>query len=390
MKPHNLLFIFGFFYYLVTPPLVGLFGFFYTYPGMDFWHKDFKNITNQLSNYYLIILLFTFSYFFGSYFIKFLPRKESYLSINIEKKTIYILPIGVAAIFVIICFFLIIKNYDILFTGYSTYDVSFLGMLASLNSVSLVMILYFIITKSSRLVIYSFCIAILIISVILLGLGSRMYILIPLVALFVYKIYYSNSKWHLFKTTGLGIMALFFLLLIGSWRIGGVFDSDFLAYLLVSEPVFTWWSTSIFLFENSTFPFALPSNFITSFFNFIPSFLFENKSSLIISIKESFYYESPLGADSIFVNVMGNFGWFFGGFFFFFLGFFYSFIEDLSRKGGFYLAYYIAVVALIPFQVFRDNFSIIHKQLFWNMLIVPVFILITIYLITRLLPKKGL
>jgi len=43
------------------------------------------------------------------------------------------------------------------------------------------------------------------------------------------------------------------------------------------------------------------------------------------------------------------------------------------------MAYYIGVVSILPFQFFRDNFAIINKQIFWNMLIVP-FVILTVLL----------
>jgi hypothetical protein len=106
-----------------------------------------------------------------------------------------------------------------------------------------------------------------------------------------------------------------------------------------------------------------------------PTFLFEEKSSLIISIKDFYNYVSPLGADSIFVSVQGNFGWLGGLLFFYFIGLFLSIIEYLSKKNKFLLSYYIGISTLIPFQLFRDNFGIINKQFIWNMLLIPVIII---------------
>lgn len=389
MKPHNIFFLLGFIFYFVLPVFVGNFQIFEEMPGMSNWHADYGRSKEKISHYLIIILLFLVSFYGGSNFLKILPKKVSQKK-RIEKKTPvdFFSIIGYSFIFLILGF--IVQYRSILFTGYETYDKTILGALATINIVSLIILFYLIFTSAKLKTKIIFISGVFLSSFVLIGLGSRIYVLLPVISMFTYKVFYASKKWH-FKTVAFyGFLFFLSLLFVGAWRIGASFDYNFLIYLFVAEPVFTWWSTATFLANNELQIISYPSNYISSFLNFLPSFIFTNKARLIVDLKDLFLYQSPLGADSLFVNVQGNFGWFLGMFFFFFLGFYYSFIEFYSRKNNFILSYYIGIVSIIPFQLFRDNFGIINKQLFWNMLIVPSFIMFLILLIYNLLPKKQI
>lgn len=379
MKPHNLLFLFGFTYYLIVPLIVGYFGLMADLPAMDRWHSSFQNAKDNLDSYTFIILSYFISFYLGSNFIKILPIKRINLSTTTKFPVKNLNIIGYLFFFIVLFFTLSYR--DILFTGYQTYEGSILGTLATINSVSLVLSFYILFNTSTSskniflwIIVFS--------SVLLIGLGSRMYILIPIIALFIYKLFYSEKKWKFSKVIFYGTLILVFLLIIGAWRIGSNISVDFLIYLFFAEPTFTWWSSATFLSNNELSMIELPANYFSSFLNFLPSFIFENKENMIASLRDVHYYEAPLGADSIFVSIQGNFGWYFGALFMFFIGLFYSVIEFKSRKNKFWRAYYISIVSILPFQFFRDNFGIINKQIFWNMLIVPfVFLLILLFLL---------
>jgi hypothetical protein len=128
------------------------------------------------------------------------------------------------------------------------------------------------------------------------------------------------------------------------------------------------------LASNSIDAVQIPHNFISSFYNFIPGFLYE-KSAELVSLHRDFNYSAPLGADSLFVNIVGNFGYIFGCVYFLGLGLFLSWIYDRSRSSVWWLTYYLAICSVIPFQFFRDGFFIINKMIYWNMLAVPLTII---------------
>lgn len=381
-KPHNLLFLFGFFYYLVLPPIVGSFGLMMDMPLMDKWHSDFAMAKIQLDKYFFIIMSYFLFFYLGSFSISLLKNKSNNFDKNIKYKEVSLSSVAIAFLFLI--FIIAYLHKEILFTGYQSYEGSILATLASLSTTSLILFLYAQNNFDKKIFLFNIVLS----SILLLGLGSRMYVLIPIVALFVYKMYYSYNKWKFKSILLFGFFMLLVFLVIGAWRIGANISSDFLLYLFLAEPTFTWWSSATFLGNNVLQIIDTPLNFFSSFINFIPSILFPEKGSLIFSLKDAHYYEAPLGADSIFVSIQGNFGWYFGIFYMFFLGLFYSIIETFSGKNKFFFAYYIGIVSLLPFQFFRDNFAIINKQMFWNMLILPLAIIFIVFLLCKLLPKK--
>jgi len=376
IKPHNLFFLFGFIYYLVVPLFIGYLGLMVDMPAMDRWHTEFINAKKNLDSYIVIIASYFIAFYLGSNFIKLLPAKR------MNFKTVTKFPIKnlniVGYLFFFVALSVAVSYKDILFTGYKTYELSILGALATLNNVSLIFYFYILFNtgiSSKNIFLWNIIFS----SILLIGLGSRMYVLIPLIALFTYKLFFSKKKWKFNKVIFYGFLILVFILIIGAWRIGSNISVDFLIYLFLAEPTFTWWSTATFLGNNELSMIGIPANYFSSFLNFLPSFIFKNKSNMIIGLNEYYYYIGPLGADSIFVSIQGNFGWYFGTLFMFCVGFYYSLIEFASRKNSFLMAYYIGVVSILPFQFFRDNFAIINKQIFWNILIVP-FVILTVLL----------
>lgn len=386
IKPHNLLFLFGFVYYLIVPLIVGYFGLMANMPAMDRWHSEFQNAKDNLDSYIFIIISYVIAFYLGSNFIKILPIKRINFNMTTKFPVKNLNIIGYLFFFIVLSFAVFYK--DILFTGYQTYEGSILGALATINNVSLVLYFYILFNTSTSskniflwIIVFS--------SILLIGLGSRMYVLIPIIALFIYKLFYSEKKWKFSKVVFYGFLILAFILIIGAWRIGSNISVDFLIYLFFAEPTFTWWSSATFLGNNELSMLDLPANYFSSFLNFLPSFIFENKGNMIASLRDVHYYEAPLGADSIFVSIQGNFGWYFGTLFMFCLGLFYSLIEFASRKNSFLMAYYIGIVSILPFQFFRDNFGIINKQIFWNMLIVP-FVILLIFLFLLKVSKLNI
>ena len=384
IKPHILFFIFGFIYYLIIPIAIGSFEVMIDMPGMISWQDTFNSAQTNLPNYFFIITAFFIAFLSGSslrYNI-FLGRRKT---VNLSEKNKKIDLRITALIFLFIVLYFIANNLGLLFTGYETYDLVLLGAMATINSVSTVLLIYVLLnSKVSNLQSWLFFISIIFCSVFLIGLGSRMYVLIPIIAIATYKFYYARVRWKGNIFYLYFALVIILLLMIGTLRIGEHLTLDFLAYLLFAEPTYTWWSTGSFLSLNQLLALDFPSNYISSFLNFLPNFLIDDKQSLIQLIRDKYFYISPLGADSIFVSIQGNFGWFLGFFFMLLVGFFYASIETLSKRSNFFMAYYIGIVSVLPFQFFRDGFGILNKQLFWNMLIVPAMLIFISILISKL------
>lgn len=370
IKPHNFLFLFGTLYYLIIPPIVGILGLVSDMPGMNAWYSDFYYVKEKLDIYFLIVLSYVVSFYLGSSFIKMIPIKKKSLAPSYKYYSSSIKLFGY--ILLLIIMFISYQNISILFTGYETYDYLFLGALGTINIISLFFFIYTLLEGKNNKI---FLIVLVFSSFILIGLGSRMYVLIPIISFFIYKLFYAKRKYNFTKLIFYGIPIAILLLLIGAIRIGADVNAEFLTYIFLAEPVFTWWSASTFLSANELLAIDIPISYISSFVNFLPSFFFPDKAKLLISITENHFFESPLGATSMFVSIQGNFGWYGGMIFMSVFRLFYSIVELYTKRNNFILTYYICIVSVLPFQFFRDGFSIINKQLFWNMLIVPLLLM---------------
>lgn len=383
---HGVLFLLGFIYYLIVPPLIGTFEFISDYPGMPNWIADFSDINwSKIMMYCIIVLTYLISFFAGSLFINLVQKRVVYQPqptrkhLNISGYTI--------PIFILIVFIAVI-NREYLFTGYSEQSAEFsvLGPLTTLTMVQTYIVIYQHISNLAKGKLYLLSLITLIFaSIILMGLGSRMYVLIPILASIIFKINYSEDRTSLTKFFFLGIGILLAMLAVGAWRIGVSFDPGFYLYLFFAEPTFTWWSASTFLSNNDLSAFSFPVSFGSSIINFIPSIFFENKSDYIINLNTIYNYRAPLGAESLFVSVQGNFGYVYGFCYIFLIGFYYSLIRVLSVRNVFYKTYYVLICAVLPFQFFRDPFSVINKQIFWNMFLIPMMLYTIAFFLRRLI-----
>lgn len=364
---HNYLFFFGVVYYLILPLyLVSCnwgtdaagFQHIYTYYDSSFRGK-----------YLLIVLFFVVSFYSGSLaLLKFIvPVKKTTNSLfsTIGNRDIFLFSFP----FWLFGQFIIFKNADQLFQGYTIdYNIKFIGLIASLNVLFLFLFLYQKLNKKTNLFLLFSLIEF---SVILLGQGSRMYVLIPIVATAIFML--DNSYIQLKKLFVWGGVAVLFFLFIGIYRLGiNNVSTDLLLYIGMAEPSLTWISC-VSMFALNPLPlFAFPRHFLSSFYNFIPTVIFPQKSAYILPL--SLDFEAPLGATSIMVTIISDFGILGGCFMFFALGFLLTYIR-FNYKGKFGLTYYYCCCGVIPFQLFRDGSEIVNKMFFMNLFIVPVFLL---------------
>lgn len=377
MLNHRNLFVFGFLYYLVLPVLVGVTGLLSDSPGFVYWFPVFRQIPiNTLLTYFVVIGFFLLAYLLGSGRVQRDLRPIVPLPVSSETSLFFL---AIAIGFIVFDLVVAFRYHEILFTGYSSFESArqIVGMISTVNTLLGFMTVYLLLSNSRRKLLRLYLVALFVTSVILLGLGGRLYVVIPLLALLIYKLGFAPRRMGGWRVFLLGTAIVLFMLSVGVWRVGGATSAKALSFIFFAEPVFTWWSAATFLTNNqSNLPLLeFPSNFLSSFVNFIPSYLTPDKTSMIASIADKYPFSNPLGAQSIFVSVVGNFGICLGTVFMFLVGKWFCKIERAAEASAFFRAYYILAVSVLPFQFFRDDFSLINKQLFWNLLIVPALLL---------------
>lgn len=368
---HNWLFLFGFIYYLVLPLIVEQYNYLSDMPGMHLFYINFPN-QEQMNNYYLLSSLFFISFFSGSYFSLLFKKKT--IIVARQSQVIRKKHFNSWILYLLVIFnqYLIVSNKNLLFSGYTIgYQVDTLGQLASLNC--LYIFLYLYLKKSSfrnKKDILFLKLLLLENSVILLGFGSRMFVLIPLLSFVIYLL--DNKIIKKEKIIIPLIISISIFLIVGVIRQGSSsLDLDKLIFIALAEPLFTWISAGSFIQMNQTINFIdFPYNFLGTFLNFVPSFIFPNKADFIKNVP--YAYEAPLGAGNIIVMLYGNFGLFVAPVVSFIGGFLLTAIR--YAKSYFFQIYYYCICGLIPFILFRDMQSF-NKLLFTSFLLYPVIIL---------------
>lgn len=383
---HNWLFLFGFIYYLVLPLIVEQYNYLSDMPGMHLFYINFPN-QEQMNNYYLLSSLFFISFFSGSYFSLLFKKKTTIAAQQYQVNRRKHFNSWILYLLVIFNQYLIVSNKDILFSGYTTgYHVDTLGQLASLNC--LYVFLYLYLKKSSfrnKKNILFLKLLLLENSVILLGFGSRMFVLIPLLSFVVYLL--DNKIIKTKKIIIPLILSILIFLIVGVIRQGSSsLNLDKLIFIAIAEPLFTWISAGSFIQMNQTINIIdIPYNFLGTFLNFVPSFIFPNKADFIKSIP--YAYEAPLGAGSIVVMLYGNFGLLLAPVVAFIGGFLLTVIR--YTKSYFFRIFYYCVCGLIPFILFRDMQSF-NKLLFTSFLLYPLIILNLNFGSAKILKKVNL
>lgn len=369
---HIYLFVFGFLYYLILPFYIVLNRAFGDFPGMNHLYANYNQ--NAMSLYIPFISILLLAFIIGSIIpLKFIKKASTTykheLIFGNRDLFLLLLPIFLYAQY------LIFNNRANLFQGYLVeYDTQFIGNIATFNTLFLFWGLYYKQKKNekNKLLTIFLNLSIFEFSVILLGLGSRMYILIPLVSFLLYLLDINKiTIKQLFINTCTSILLL---LSIGVWRLGNNISLDALLYIGVAEPCLTWISAESMFVQNTSLPlFSFPTNFLSSFFNFIPSAILPNKEELIKPITLS--YETPFGATNLLLSLIDNFGMLGSCFVLFIFGFILSYIR-INARSLFSQTYYFCICGVIPFQLFRDSLTIINKILFYNFLLFPLILII--------------
>lgn len=266
------------------------------------------------------------------------------------------------------------------FSGYENYDIAVLGPLATTLYIS-VLFFHFFVDKSIK---RAFLLIFLISSILMIGLGSRMFFILGSITLVIG--YVSRNPDALKKIYFyLSLILLFsFVVLVGIFRGTDEISSEMFIGIAFAEPLYIATSASTYLANIGERPFlSFPSDLIASLINFIPSAIYPDKLNFIESIVLDVNKFSPFGGSSLLVNLYSNFGVAYP-IFVFLIGLFYGYLYKRALTSRFFRAVYFSVLPLLMFYFFREGFITVFKVMFYNSLIFP---LIVISFMRLMLPK---
>lgn len=365
-------FLFGVFYYFFVPGIVSVLALFADSPGVDEWFVFSQVFFKEYQfDFILLVALWVTSFLAGCLCVALTKNMYSmrYVEAKNQSPQAFLSYLIVLFLFLVLFFYLYIGR-GVLFGGYSNYDATILGGIATISLLSYGTFLS--VSRGASYFLSFLLISLLVIlSVVLLLSGSRMYVLVPItgfVAMGLLRFRQLKARAYIFL-----LVFLFagFFLVFGVLRSATLTLSDSL-YVLIAEPVFTSYSLVSFWRYNDLQFFEFPRSFFSSFLNLVPSLIWPGKDSYIYDLAAQGYYTyAPLGAESICASLLANFGVIGSALFVAAIGAFLHFLY-IFRGRQFVMAAYLGAVSLIPFMFFRDPFSVFFKSMTLVSFIIPL------------------
>lgn len=406
---HIFLFTMGFNFYLVVPIIVGNTGIFASYASMKTWYTLYKNIEKPVMIVYLLtIFIFYVCYTCSSEIIclfshitliqhireKIKENKPGACSIdfkNINKKylNIYLL------MFILISVYFIFRFRHLFFRGY-TNPVSYSLQKGPFVAVSIMIfsitLLYSLISKKQGNIISfrktinnHFFYTYIIVGILIVSLGGRLYFLSAVMMLLVMRSVLFN-KFHIKKIIYIFILLAFIMGIIGVLRLGsaGTVSLKLIIFNIFQETLYTSYSLISFLKAGRLELLNFPRFIVSDFINLIPSFILPDKLAYTLKPYEFGYkIYSPLGATNVYVTSLINFG-ILGSFLFFIV---FGKILDYLKKRKTILSdtIYIMFSGFIAFTFFRDGAdNSLIKNFFEFSLLIPILIYYSYYFFQKI------
>ncbi|EOA3786122.1 hypothetical protein ACH0R5_004260 [Vibrio vulnificus] len=361
-----LFFSFGFLYYLVIPVLSIHF-----LDDNRYVEIALKHIGNDTygSEYYIVSLVGFFSFYVA---LK-LGEKIKISGVNFGHRVryYYLAPKIIASSLLLVLMLSTFKGISSgvsLFSGYSDYNIAILGPYATTLFCSVIFLNYFE-KKSSK---FYFVFIFLLSSLLLLGLGSRMFFLLGTISIILNKI--CNNPKVIKKPVFLcGVVAIFLLVLfVGVWRSQGDISGNEIMGIFIAEPLFTSISSVNYFKEiDEFFVIKSPNDIFAAIINFVPSLMMPDKSKVVEAIGYDIREYSPFGASSLLVNVHINFGILFY-IYFCIIGFVFGLLKNLAKVNKLFYSIYLSSLPLLMFHFFREGFITYIKVQFFNAILLPI------------------
>ncbi|MHB0776587.1 O-antigen polymerase [Halomonas sp. WWR20] len=369
-------FIFGIIYYLLLPII---FAEFFHRQGYPFSGNLVSYVASvDLSSYFLFIALSFIFLFFGLCSSRFIYIKPSTNRIMNPGG-------GFILITALLVFLQIYSMYELKEGAFKGYGVvnwndrnNAKSVMSGLNLVFLFFSMYFFLGMSldrSLKKYYLFYTLLLVInSIFLLGLGGRLYVL-PVFIAYMY-LFLLNSKSGFFSPRLVICVLLFFgiaiiMLWIGVVRLGNNSSAGRMVYVLLGESLYNWLGAGSFLIYNKMPFFEIPFGVLTAFIGFVPTMLWPAKHEFLATLPSEYYIRSELGGQSLVYSMVTNFGLIGMLIAFYLIGFVLFLLAKKGQSSYLWKTYFILLLSLVPFMLFRDPFVVFFKNAIFNALIMP-------------------
>lgn len=367
-------FVIGFIYYWLTPVLAIHYftNIIHISLAVDIWIKPSQYNWAYLLDGLIVIVCWLFGDWLGRIFKRPGTSRFDRIAFDSNYANFYfILMLGLAVLFTVVA----IASGANFFTGYEDYNILVLGPYATLAFTTILFKNYFQDHKAK----VGFILVFVFSAVMLIGLGSRMLVLLSIIAIFFDYVYTHKLTIKKLVILLTGIVATVFLMLyVGVSRDGGQISFETLLGVLLAEPTFTSIGFVNYLEIVQGRPVtAVPKDLLVSVLNFIPSLLFPGKIILVDQLMHN-YGHNPFGANMLLFNLYANFGYFYP-FFVVAMGFYFASLYKMAATSVTYRAIYLSSLPALIFYIQREGFVTVLKLLFFNSLALPLAILLLTY-----------
>ncbi len=383
IAPHNIFFLVGFIYYLLSPLMIGMSGAFADDPLMKSWHEMYQVFSRDfgVTRYFFITASFFGAYFFGVLLARRFPigvvgPHFSRITFRVASKVV----VFVGFVIVIALLLLVPPSLSL----YQDYDLGLFGAVLTIQAVMIFFASGSAHLKRTRLAIFAVSVT----------AALSLYLFISGVRIGVINAFVAWVCYRMLKRKPLLIRYLAIVggasVWVGIVRVGDSISLEKFAMFLLAESNFTWFSAGTMFsgFVDGILWYQFPLSLLGSVVNFVPSFLLPMKADLLVRLDTLVDFSAPLGATNVLVTSIGNLGVLFFWIYPLLIGFVCQFAYRLSRGSTVAFAYYIGISSTIPFQMFRDGSEIYMKQMFWNFLVLPSVFLFFGLILVALLPKR--
>lgn len=208
----------------------------------------------------------------------------------------------------------------------------------------------------------------------LIGLGSRMFVFLPILSLLILSIYeYPKRSVRYFIIASCLVV---FFVMVGVVRQGWDLNIQNFIAIIAAEPIFTSLG-SLYYLNTGRDLVNIPFDIFASVINFVPSLIFPDKTELMASIMDSnSRIYNPIGAQALIVSLYHNFGMLYP-LFLISIGFYFGFLLK-NIHNVFCKAVYFSSLPFLLVHFHREGFVTFFKVVVFNSFIFPLLLIFTL------------